>query len=181
MRKVLSGVSLFLAIALVQSCGSSAESTEDIAAVESLDLQRYSGTWYEIARLPNRFEEGLINITATYTLKEDGSIAVLNRGFNVEDNEWQEADGDAHVEQPPATLEVSFFWFFGSTYKVIALDQERYQWAMVTSSTKDYLWILGRSPHMESDIYEMLVERARGWGFAVDKLIKVKQKPLDQV
>ena len=162
-------------IIFVISCGTPAElRTDSIPVVSSFNLERYLGTWYEIARLPNKFEENLEKITATYTLNEDGEIAVLNRGFNVIDQEWEEASGKAWVPDPaqPARLRVSFFWIFASDYKIIALDNN-YQYALVTSSSKEYLWILARDPVLDEAIYQKLVALADMNGFDTAKLIRV--------
>ncbi len=151
--------------------------TDAIPAVSALDLERYQGKWYEIMRLPNRFEEGLEQVTAIYTIQDDGEIKVVNRGFNPEKNEWDEAEGKAWLadETQPALLKVSFFWIFSSDYKVIALDQENYSYTMVTSSSKKYLWILSRTAQMEEDILQMLLEKAKDYGFSIENLEKVKQ------
>jgi apolipoprotein D and lipocalin family protein len=151
--------------------------TDHIPALPRLDLDRYQGVWYEIMRLPNSFEEGLEQVTATYTIQEDDNIKVVNRGFDPEKGKWDEADGKAWLPDTtkPAELKVSFFWIFSSAYKVIALDQENYTYAMVTSDSKKYLWILSRTPHMADETLKMLQDKAAYYGFEVDKLIKVKQ------
>lgn len=148
-----------------------------IPAVENFNLDRYLGTWYEIARLPNSFEKNLDRVTATYSLRKDGKIKVVNRGFNIDKDSWKEATGKAWIPDPenPATLKVSFFWFFSSDYKIIALDEENYSYSMVTSSTRKYLWILSRTPQLDPEIYQKLIEQAKADGFDTDKLYKVKQ------
>lgn len=152
-------------------------STEAIPAVSTFDPDRYLGTWYEIARLPHSFEEDLDSVTATYRLKPDGEIAVINRGYDTVDREWEEAEGTAWIPDPeePARLRVSFFWFFSSLYKIIALDTAEYQYSVVTSSSKNYLWILNRKPEMPEAQYEELVAFARQHGFPTDQLYKVAQ------
>lgn len=152
--------------------------TGDLPAVKGVDLNRYAGTWYEIARLPNRFERGLNRITATYTLGPDNKISVLNEGVK-EGTKGKKSSirGRAWVPDPaePGRLKVSFFLFFASDYKIIALDRADYQYAMVTSSSRDYLWILGRTPVMPREVYDSLSTLAAGWRFETDKLIKVEQ------
>lgn len=168
----LSGVTLVIA------CFTPKEMrTESIPVVSDFDLNRYLGTWYEIARLPNSFEKNLEQVTATYTLRDDGKIEVLNRGFDTKKNKWKEAKGKAWVPDSniPAKLRVSFFWIFASDYKVIALDPIDYAYALVTSSSKKYLWILGRNPQMEETIFNDLVEKARQQGFDVEKLERIRQ------
>jgi len=162
----------------IMACGTPKElRTDGIPVVSDLDLERYQGKWFEIMRLPNSFEEGLEKVTATYSLQDDGEIKVINRGYDPEEGEWDEAEGRAWLPDTtqPALLKVSFFWIFSSDYKVIALDQENYNYAMVTSTSKKYLWILSRTPKMEDDIQKMLIDKAKGLGFAVENLEIVSQ------
>ena len=120
------------------------------------------------------FEDGLDNVTASYSLRNDGDIRVINRGFDTENQEWSDAEGRAWVPEPSASsvLKVSFFWPFSASYKVIVLAED-YTYAMVTSSSKDYLWILARQPALDDSLYSSLVEQAKAWGFDIKKLIKV--------
>ena len=171
-------IHLLIILVTLASCSVPPEMrTDNIPTVDQFDLNRYLGKWYEIARLPNRFEENLEQVTANYSLKEDGDIKVVNRGFNTEENEWEEAEGNARVKdnKNPSHLEVSFFWIFYSDYKVIALDKDNYQWSMVTSKSKKYLWILSRSKALEDSTYNSLIETAKGYGFDVESIIKVNQ------
>ena len=149
---------------------------EGIQPVKDFRLDRYLGTWYEIARLPHSFEEGLTQVTATYSLAEDGSVKVINRGFDGEDNKWDEAEGKALFveDEQTAHLKVSFFGPFYASYVVIALDED-YQYAMVTGPDRDYLWILSRNPSMQEDLLRSLVSKAEGLGYDTGKLIYVKQ------
>jgi len=168
----------FLLFLLLAGCFTPKElSTDSIPAVKNFDLNRYLGTWYEVARLPHSFEEGLDQVTATYTLQEDGTIRVLNKGFNTSEAKWNEAEGKAYVPDTSAgaLLKVSFFWIFYADYKVITLDTINYSYAMVTSSSKKYLWILSRSPQLEAPVYNGLIQRADGWGFKTSDIYKVKQ------
>ncbi|MFC1619892.1 lipocalin family protein [Candidatus Neomarinimicrobiota bacterium] len=151
--------------------------TDDIKTVPQLDLERYAGTWYEIARFPHRFERGLVNVTATYTQLPNGKIEVVNRGRKGStDGEESIASGKAWLPDPnePGRLKVSFFWIFASDYKVFVLDED-YQYAMVTSSSKKYLWILARTPTLDETIYQQLLQTARDNGFDLSQLIKVPQ------
>jgi apolipoprotein D and lipocalin family protein len=152
-------------------------STESIPVVKSLDLQRYLGTWHEVARLPHSFENGLDKVTATYTLRDDGKIDVVNKGFDTAKGEWKDAKGKARIKDPAtsAFLEVSFFWIFYADYKVIELDTITYSYAMVTSSSKEYLWILSRTPHLNDAIYDTLIHKAGEWGFNISAIYKVHQ------
>jgi apolipoprotein D and lipocalin family protein len=122
---------------------------DNVKVVESVNANQYFGTWYEIARLDQSFERGLEKISATYSLNEDGSIKVLNRGFNVAKKEWKEAEGKAYfVDAPKADktntgkLKVSFFGPFYGAYNIIALDKPNYNYVMICGPDKSYLWIL---------------------------------------
>jgi apolipoprotein D and lipocalin family protein len=168
---------IFLSLA-ISGCFTPKElNTESIPAIKNFDLKRYLGMWYEVARLPQSFENGLDRVTATYTLQEDGTIKVLNKGFNTSKGEWKEANGKAYIPDTlaGALLKVSFFWIFYGEYKVIVLDTVNYSYAMVTSSSKKYLWILSRSPQLEQSIYDELVRKAGEWGFNISELYKVPQ------
>jgi apolipoprotein D and lipocalin family protein len=161
---------------LLFGCSVSKEmSTESIPAIKSFDLQRFLGMWYEVARLPHSFEKGLDKVTATYTVRDDGKIGVLNRGFDTVKGEWKEANGKARMKDSAAGafLEVSFFWIFYADYKVIELDTVNYSYAMVTSSSKKYLWILSRTPHLDDAIYATLIRKAGEWGFNTSVIYKL--------
>ncbi len=168
-------VLMMIAVAGAGTAGA-AESTENIPPVPDFELNRYLGTWYEIARLPHRFEKGLSRVTATYTLNPNGTIQVLNRGFKAAKNKWSQAEGKAWVPDPdvPARLKVRFFWPFSAEYKIIRLDPE-YRWAVVTSSQNNYLWFLCREPVMDEALYKSLVQYVSENGFDVSKLIRVEQ------
>lgn len=162
---------------LLLSCSTPPElKTDNIPTVKPFNLNRYLGKWYEIARLPNRFEENLERVTADYSIKENGEIKVINRGFNIDENEWEEAEGRAWVPDTsnPSDLKVSFFWIFSSGYKVIDLDRKNYSWSMVTSSSKKYLWILSRSKEIDEKVYNNLLKKAAGYGFQISGLKKVQ-------
>lgn len=146
--------------------------------VKVLDLNRYMGTWYEIARFDHSFERGLAGVTATYALKEDGKISVLNQGYKGGLNgKKSSASGKARMpdKNEPGKLEVSFFAFFYAPYWVLDLDTTDYQYALIGSPGQDYLWILGRKPQMDADIYERLTQKAAHLGYDVSKLLKVEQ------
>jgi apolipoprotein D and lipocalin family protein len=151
--------------------------TESIPAVRSFDLQRYLGTWYEVARLPHSFENGLDKVTATYSLRENNMVEVINKGFNTAKGEWKEAKGKARFknEIPGALLEVSFFWIFYADYKIIELDTINYSYAMITSGSKEYLWILSRTPQLDNAVYDSLLRKATNWGFNLSALYKLSQ------
>lgn len=147
--------------------------------IKNVDLKKYAGTWYEIARLPNSFEKDLIGVTATYTLRDDGRIDVLNQGYRKAFNgRLKKTKGIATIPNSlePGKLKVYFFLFFGADYFILELDQDKYQYALVGSSTVNYLWILSRTPQMDPEIYNMLVDKARHRGYPIEELIKVPQK-----
>ena len=153
---------------------------DNVKVVQSVNVSQYLGTWYEIARLDQSFERGLEKISATYSLKDDGGIKVLNRGFNVAKKEWKEAEGKAYfVDAPNADktntgkLKVSFFDPFYGAYNIIALDAN-YQHVMICGPDKSYLWILSRTPQLAEPIKQALVAKAKKLDFATDKLIYVK-------
>jgi len=148
-----------------------------VTAIDDFEINRYLGTWYEIARLDHRFERGLNNISATYTLRDDGGVNVLNKGWNQADNEWEQAEGKAYfVEKPDkGRLKVSFFGPFYGGYNIIELDKKDYAYSMVTGPDKSYLWILARTRQLPQATLDALIEKAKQLGFATDKLIFVNQ------
>ncbi|MFM8332418.1 MAG: lipocalin family protein [Candidatus Methylumidiphilus sp.] len=149
---------------------------ENIKPVQGFDAQRYLGRWHEIARLENRFETGLEQINANYSLRDDGGLRVLNRGYDPAKQAWQEAEGKAYFVGPASegSLKVSFFGPFYGAYNVIDLD-ENYGYALVCGQDYSYLWILARMPSLPDAVLGKLIAKAKGLGFATDKLIYVKQ------
>jgi apolipoprotein D and lipocalin family protein len=150
-----------------------------LPTVSHVDLDRYAGTWFEIARLPNRFERGCVAVTATYTARADGRIDVLNRCREERlDGTVDEAHAVARVvdDSSNAKLAVQFFWPFDGDYWIVALDAG-YQWAVVGTPSRDYLWILSRTPHMKPSLYALLVERAASLGFDTKRLELTPQPP----
>lgn len=150
----------------------------DLTTVKELDLNRYMGKWYEIARFPHFFEKGLVGVTATYRLLEEGKIEVINAGYkNTLEGERSSAVGKAKLPNKlePGKLKVSFFWIFYSDYFVLELDAINYQYAMIGSSSDKYFWILCRTPQMDPATYNMLLDKARKRGYKLDQLYKVPQ------
>ncbi|RRZ89010.1 lipocalin family protein [Erwinia sp. 198] len=147
-----------------------------VTPIEGFNADLYLGSWYEIARLDHRFERGLDHVTATYSKRDDGGLKVINRGFNVKKQRWQESIGKAYFTGSPsqAALKVSFFGPFYGGYNVIALDKD-YQHALVCGPNRNYLWILSRTPQLDGKVKEALTAKARQAGFDVNKLIWVKQ------
>lgn len=151
---------------------------EGVQPVSGFQLDRYLGTWYEIARLDHRFERGLSNVTATYSVRDDGGVKVINRGYNTEDEEWDEAEGKAYFvgDKDVGQLKVSFFGPFYGGYNVIALDKDGYQYSMVAGPDRSYLWILSRTPEMDPALLGSLIAKAEELGFPTDDLIRVEHE-----
>lgn len=168
MKYLLVGMALLLA-----SCTGV---PENIKPIESFEVNRYLGTWYEIARLDHRFERGLSQVTAEYSLREDGGVKVINKGYSQEDKEWKSAEAKAYFVDRPEIghLKVSFFGPFYSSYVIFDLEKAGYQYALVSGSDKDYFWILARQPNLDPALLNQLIEKAKALGFATDKLIRVE-------
>ena len=151
---------------------------QGILPVDNFDLDRYLGTWYEIARLDHRFERGLSQVSATYSKRSDGGVDVINRGFNSQANKWKEAKGRAYFIGEPdvARLKITFFWPFYGGYNVIELDQENYNYALICGPNKKYLWLLARTKTLDAGIKESLIAKAKTLGFNTSELILVKQE-----
>lgn len=151
-----------------------------IEPVTGFDPERYLGTWYEIARLDHSFEKGLSRVSAEYTLNEDGSIKVVNRGYNQAKGEWEEAEGRAVSvgDSDVAHLKVSFFGPFYSSYVVFELDDD-YANAFISGYNRDYLWFLSRTPQASNAQLETFKERAAAEGFALEDLIMVEHPGSD--
>lgn len=167
---------LFL-IFFANSCAQTTKNDIDVKTVENLDIEKYLGTWYEIARFDHSFERDLVGVTATYSMRKDGKIAVLNQGYkNTLDGKHSKAKGKAKIPNPnePAKLKVSFFLFFYGDYFVLELG-ENYEYAMIGSSSPNYFWILSRTPQIDEKTYNMLIENAKKRGYDVSKIIKVEQ------
>ena len=174
--------SVFLALIFTLTLAAcSTAPPEGIRPVTSFDLNRYLGQWYEIARLDHVFERGMSDISANYQLQDDGSVKVINRGYNTQRQEWKEAIGRALFvgDSDTASLKVSFFGPFYGGYHVIALDQQSYRWSLVSGPDRDYLWILSREKTLPAEVREQLVSQAQALGFATDKLIWVEHKRID--
>jgi len=158
--------------ALLSGC----RSTSELEVVEKFDIDRYLGVWYEAARYPHRFEKGLTSVTAEYTRNPNGTIRVVNRGFDSEANEWEQANAVAKFKgsSEEGWLKVSFFKPFYASYKIIYLN-EAYTEAIVTGPTYGYLWILVRDPRLPKHNLDELIDKAAGFGFDPGKLIVVDQ------
>ena len=149
---------------------------KNISPVSDFHLSRYLGKWYEIARLDHRFERGLSNVTAEYSLKDDGGVMVVNRGFSETKNEWSQAEGKAYFVrgEDEGYLKVSFFGPFYGSYVIFELDQDNYQYAYVTGPDQSYLWFLSRTPSVTEQMKRDFVSRVASLGYPVDELIFVE-------
>lgn len=165
-----------LAVLLVSVLTACTGIPEGVEPVRDFDLERYLGTWYEVARLDHRFERGLTDVTATYTLRDDGGVDVVNRGYREAKGEWDSAEGKAYFveEDRVGRLKVSFFGPFYGAYNVFELDRDGYRYAMVAGPNRSYLWILAREPDLPEEIVERLVARAGSLGFDTAELIYVE-------
>ncbi len=149
-----------------------------VQPVDRVEIERYLGTWYEIARYPHSFEENCYASQADYSLRDDGHIRVVNRcwlgGF---EGELDEAIGKAWVvdETTQAKLKVQFFWPFSGDYWIIGLDPD-YQYSIVGHPSREYLWILSRKPQMETALYDRLVQKVVDQGYDASRLIKTPQR-----
>ncbi|CAD5248084.1 MULTISPECIES: lipocalin family protein [Halomonadaceae] len=170
--KTLLGSSI-VSMTLLTGCTGIPDGTQPVTDFE---LDRYLGQWFEIARLDHSFERGLDCVTATYSLRDDGGVRVINRGYNLEEQEWDEAEGRAYFidDESVGRLKVSFFGPFYGGYNVLELDEE-YQWALVAGPNRDYLWILSRTAEMDSATEGRLRQRAAELEFPTEELIDVNQ------
>ena len=146
--------------------------------VKNLDLDKYLGTWYEIARYDHSFERNMTGVTATYSMRPDGKIKVVNQGYlNSLNGKHKKATGKAKIpdKNEPGRLKVSFFLFFYGDYFVLELDTD-YKWALIGSSSPGYLWILSRTPQLDKEVTDMILTKARERGYNTEQLIWVPQR-----
>jgi len=149
---------------------------DDVVPVREFELGRYLGTWYEIARLDHSFERGLSNVTAEYSLRADGGVKVVNRGYSRKDDQWRSAEGKAYFvgSERQGHLKVAFFWPFYASYVVFGLDKD-YQYAFVAGYDHSFLWLLSRTAEVSATVAERFVDEARSRGFDTEQLIWVEQ------
>lgn len=150
---------------------------EGINPVSDFEINKYLGKWYEIARLDHSFERGLDKVNAEYSLRNDGGVKVINRGYSSEDKDWNEAEGKAYFvsSKEEGHLKVSFFGLFYGSYIIFELDKENYQYSFVSGNNRSYLWLLARTPTVSQDIINRFIIRSKELGFDTDKLIYVEQ------
>jgi len=144
-----------------------------VTPVQGFELDRYLGTWYEIARLDHPFERGLEQVTAEYSMRADGGVRVVNRGFSPREGKWREAVGRAYFVRDPGEgyLKVSFFGPFFGSYIIFGLDTARYRYAFVAGPDTSYLWLLARTPEIDDSVLQRFLARAGELGFDTGALI----------
>ena len=176
--RVSSSWALVVLAGLLVGC-SSVSAPNGVRPVRGFDVQRYLGKWYEIARLDHRFERGLESVSAEYSIRSNGTIKVVNRGYDSDAGKWKVAQGVAKFIGDPTTgsLKVSFFRPFYGGYHVFALDEADYTYAMVCGPSKEYLWILAREKTLGGEILAELLSRADRSGFETNALIYVDHGP----
>jgi len=166
---------LFAALFFISGCLGIPEGIEPI---DDFEVNRYLGKWYEIARLDHSFERGLSRVSAEYSLRDDGGIRVINRGFSEKENQWKQAEGKAYFVQSPDVgyLKVSFFGPFYGSYVIFEMDKEKYQYAYVSGPNRNYLWLLARTPQIDQKRIDRFIERSRELDFDVNNLIFVEHE-----
>ncbi len=172
-RRRMTAVMLMLASGLSGCMGM----PDGVKPVEDFELEPYLGKWYEIARLDHSFERGLSRVTAEYSLRDDGGLRVVNRGWSGDDEEWQEAEGKAYFVEGEdlGYLKVSFFGPFYGSYVIFGLDREQYQYSFVSGPDTSYLWLLSRTAEVDEEVLEQFREKAESLGFDTSALIMVDQ------
>ncbi|MCO4786038.1 lipocalin family protein [Marinomonas atlantica] len=175
MLKTLSLVGLAVATGVILS-GCAITPPKGIEPVKQFSMNQYLGTWYEIARLNHSFEKGLTNVTANYSMREDGGVTVVNRGYSEKDQAWDEAEGKAYFVKDPQTghFKVSFFGPFYGAYVIFNLDDD-YQYSLVTGPGRSFFWLLSRTPELTEQKKAELIDIAAKKGFDTEKLIFVDQ------
>lgn len=175
--KVLLLLSVFLIGTVGISCQTNKNNkTMNTTTVSNLDVNRFMGSWYEIARYEHSFEKGMTHVKANYSLLPDGTIRVLNSGMK--NGKKKEIEGKARKKKDSnsnSKLEVSFFLWFYSDYFVFELD-DNYQYAVIGSSSDNYLWILSRTPQLPQSTINDLLIKIKKRGYDTSKLYFVPQK-----
>lgn len=176
-RRLTLGLGLALGAACLLAGCAVSPLRGSLQPVRGFDAKRYMGTWHEIARIDHRFQRGLVNARADYSLNPDGSVKVLNRGFNPETQAWKSAEGVAKFLGDPqeAALKVSFFGPFYGGYNVVALDPD-YQTALVVGESTDYFWLLARDANLAPEKVDQLLQQAQGLGVDLGKVIRTQRR-----
>lgn len=174
MKKIIMLLCVLLTVLSCQSKSISDDLSPDNSTVQKLDIQRFMGIWYEIARYEHRFEKGMTHVSATYQLSDDGKISVVNAGLK----EGKRKQIKGRAKQPdandPGKLKVAFFLWFYSDYYILDIDPE-YRYALIGSSSSKYLWIMSRTPTIPENDFELLIGKLKKRGYDTDRLIIVRQ------
>jgi apolipoprotein D and lipocalin family protein len=160
-----------LVVAALGACAHGDEARTRPLTTVPVDLTRYQGSWFELARLPAPFQEGCECTRATYTMRDDGTVGVFNQC--VREGKIDEATGRARAVGP-GELEVTFFWPFAGDYNVLALDED-YRWAVVGSRDRRFAWILSRSKTIDDELTARLVGALQQQGYDTDRLLWTRQ------
>ncbi len=171
---------LLICVAFMWSISGCREETgrQPLQTVPKVDLDRYLGRWYEIARIDHSFQKGCIDSTADYSLREDGDIKVINSCRKVSpEGKISSIEGRARVldKDTNAWLKVQFFWPFEGDYVIIDLDDSNYSYAVVGHPSRDYLWVLSRFPQMDDGLYEEIIKKISRQGYDVKRIKKYNQ------
>ncbi len=173
--------SVLLFAALFAGCaGGPPEGLGPLDLVDEVDVERYLGRWYEIARFQHRFEKNIVGAAADYSLREDGKIRVVNSGFKGSlDGKYTQVKAVAWVPDSdrPGALKVRFFNLFTSDYMIFGLDGENYEWALVGNNSRDFLWFLAREHTISEELLDKMKGIARSQGYDLSGLYLVPQKP----
>lgn len=174
-KRYVAGTLALMGIGLILTSCSSTTIPEKAQAVQNFEKEKYLGKWYEIARLDFKYEKGLNNTTAEYSLKDNGMIKVDNKGYDYKKEEWEQSIGKAKFvgDENEAMLKVSFFGPFYAGYNVLAIDKD-YKYALVTGESLDYLWILSREKSIPAEIKEDYLQKAKDIGYKTEDLIWVE-------
>jgi apolipoprotein D and lipocalin family protein len=162
---------------MITACMHAKDTLPSLQVVPFVDLTRYTGTWFEIARYPHKFQKGCIGSRATYTLRDDGKLSVLNECYEERDNnKLRSAKGKAWIvdKETNAKLKVSFFWPFSGDYWIIDLGNE-YEYAVIGHPGRKYLWILARAQMMDETVYEGILNRLKEQHYDTSKLVSTQQ------
>ena len=165
---------ILIVVIVMTAISCNAQSEINRATVTSLDVERYMGRWYEIARYDHSFERNMEYCKAQYTLLPDGKILVENSGVDSRNGKFRIADGKAKLGDHSGQLRVSFFLFFYSDYNILALDNN-YEWALIGSKSPKYLWILSRTQKLPEVVLNEILLTAQNRGYDTSKLIMVTQ------
>ena len=167
-------ISVIFSVILLSGCLGMPKS---VTPVTGFELNKYLGTWYEVARLDHSFERGLSQITAQYSLREDGGVSVVNRGYLSEEKKWKQAEGKAYFVNTTneGYLKVSFFGPFYGSYVVFELDKQDYQYAFISGPDTDYLWLLSRTPTVSKAVMDKFITMSAQRGFDTQAIIYVEQ------